>query len=297
MKTTQENKALTNNGTVAPGNSVGTLVIIGDFISIGTLNMEIEGESSFDRIIVTGNADVTGTMAPEFTMMYTPDPNDDFNLITAATYSGTISTLSVTPASFSCTYNNMGTLEFQMVLPIQLLSFSGQRQEDAIQLNWRTATEQNNDYMAVERAGSDFQFIEIGRVRGVGTTTEPQHYQFLDTAPLDGANYYRLRQVDFDGGTEYHPVIYVDYIETSRAASLQVFPNPAQDRIRAAWQAGNDAPAQLRLFNASGQLLQSFRVNGDNGTYELPVDALSPGIYYLHLNQGNTNEQIRFVKH
>jgi hypothetical protein len=287
----------TTNGIIAPGSSVGTLTIIGDFTSNGTLNMEIEEQTMFDRIIVTGTATVNGTLDLEF-VSYTPNVFDDFGLITATFYAGSVSTVMVTPASISGTYDDAsGIFEVDAVLPINLLSFTGRRSGEAIQLNWRTATEQNNDYMAVERAGHDFQFAEIGRVAGAGTTTEPQAYEWLDEQPLDGANYYRLRQVDIDGTVEYHPVIYVDFIASSQATSLRVFPNPAKNRIRAAWEAGSDQSAELRLFDAAGQLIRNFRVNGENGTYELALDDLTAGVYYLHLQRGTSAEHIRFVKH
>lgn len=293
---------LTNEeaGTISPGSSVGTLTITGDLTSNGNLSMEVESLVSFDRIIVTGTATINGTLTPEFGT-YAPVDDNTFQLVSATIYNGT---LSVNPPMINGThtisgiwYDANGILEItDVVLPIHLLSFTGQRVDDAIELKWRTATEINNDYMAVERADHEFGFREIGRVAGVGTTTEPQDYHFIDEAPLAGANYYRLRQVDIDGSIEYHPVIYVDYIETSKATTLQVFPNPAQDQIRAAWKAGNDQPATIRLFSASGQLLQTYRINGENGTHELPVDKLTPGVYYLQLNQGAASEQIRFIK-
>ena len=290
-------KPLDNQGILAPGNSVGTLVIIGDLISSGTLSAEVESNTVYDKIIVTGNAAITGDIEVEF-ISYTPAVNDDFFLVAANTYIGSAhSGLTIIPATTSGTYDDAsGILNIDAVLPIHLLSFTGERVSEGIQLHWRTATEQNNDYMAIERAGPDFQFTEIGRVSGVGTTTEPQDYDFLDEAPLAGVNYYRLRQVDIDGTMEYHPVIPVDFVEPSRADALRAFPNPASEYIRAAWQAGNDQPATLRLFTTSGQLLQTCRVNGQNGTHELPVEGLAPGIYHLQLEQGGQFEHFRFVK-
>ncbi|MCB0557000.1 MAG: hypothetical protein KDD02_25860, partial [Phaeodactylibacter sp.] len=84
----------------------------------------------------------------------------------------------------------------QGVLPIHLLSFTGKAQASTIELQWATATEQNNDYMAVERSADGKVFDEIGRVPGHGTTLEPQSYTLTDRRPLPGINYYRLRQVD-----------------------------------------------------------------------------------------------------
>ncbi|MCO6491996.1 MAG: lamin tail domain-containing protein, partial [Phaeodactylibacter sp.] len=64
-------------------------------------------------------------------------------------------------------------------LPIKLISFSAAEKIMSIHLSWRTATEQNNDYMAVERSADGAKFTELGRVKGAGTTHEPQEYTFI----------------------------------------------------------------------------------------------------------------------
>ena len=53
-----------NDGTVAPGNSPGTLTIDGNFTQTadGTLLIEVESGSVFDQLIVTGNAALAGTL-------------------------------------------------------------------------------------------------------------------------------------------------------------------------------------------------------------------------------------------
>ncbi|MCB0556998.1 MAG: hypothetical protein KDD02_25850, partial [Phaeodactylibacter sp.] len=70
-----------------------------------------------------------------------------------------------------------------------------------------------------------------GRVQGAGTTLEPQEYSFIDEKPLRGLNYYRLRQVDFDGAVEYHKVISVEYKGKSSAIGVSAFPNPANEML------------------------------------------------------------------
>jgi fibronectin-binding autotransporter adhesin len=55
---------VSNNGTVNPGNSPGTLSINGNFTqtSSGTLQIEIASPSVFDRLVVSGNAALAGTL-------------------------------------------------------------------------------------------------------------------------------------------------------------------------------------------------------------------------------------------
>ena len=53
-----------NNGILAPGNSVGTLTINGNYTqsSSGTFQLEIANPGSFDQLFVSGNASLAGTL-------------------------------------------------------------------------------------------------------------------------------------------------------------------------------------------------------------------------------------------
>lgn len=297
---------LRSNGTLAPGNSVGVLTIIGDLIIGGTLSVEIEGPgfTQYDRIIVTGQADISGaTLEADFdTYVPMTDP-EIYQIVAASSYAGGSPALfagvSGTALNFTFTlvdHTDGGIRVESIVLPVELISFSAKRTGLNVELNWRTVQEINNDYIAVERADHSLQFEEIGRVAGAGTTTETQDYHFMDYSPMPGANYYRLRQVDMDGTTEYHEVIYVDFTDASQSHSLEVFPNPAPDRIRASWKKDTQENATLRVFSTSGQLLKNYTVSGDNATFELPLDGLAPGPYLLQLLRPSGNEVIRFVK-
>ncbi len=68
---------------------------------------------------------------------------------------------------------------------------------------WETASEINNDYFTLERAGEDLNFDEVARQNGTGTTKEPQAYSAIDPYPYAGMSYYRLKQTDFDGTSTY----------------------------------------------------------------------------------------------
>jgi hypothetical protein len=88
-------------------------------------------------------------------------------------------------------------------LPVKLFYFTGKKVENYSQLDWATAIEIDNEKFVVERSGDGVHFEAIGSVKGAGNTTVRQDYQWLDKTPLSGWNYYRLKQVDFDGDIEY----------------------------------------------------------------------------------------------
>lgn len=96
-------------------------------------------------------------------------------------------------------------------LPIELLSFNGEKlacNENIIR--WSTATETNNDHFEIERSTDGINYNLIGTVNGAGNSTHTISYLFLDLNPLASVNYYRLKQIDFNGDNSTSSIISVD---------------------------------------------------------------------------------------
>jgi hypothetical protein len=111
-------------------------------------------------------------------------------------------------------------------LPVELISFTGEIDQGAIRLNWRTASELNNDFFTVERSSGGEIFSNIGQVNGGGTSSHGNNYTLVDGNPIYGTAYYRLKQTDFDGTFTYSKIIDVTY-EGSTTPIMDVFPNPS----------------------------------------------------------------------
>ena len=92
-------------------------------------------------------------------------------------------------------------------LPIELLSFSGNSLDDANILEWTTSTELDNDYFIVERSSNGSDFEEIQKVDGAGNSNSAISYSIRDNDPLNGINYYRLKQTDFSGNYKHSSII------------------------------------------------------------------------------------------
>jgi len=189
-------------------------------------------------------------------------------------------------------------------LPVELVSFRSQVVDnEAVVLTWETATELNNDYFIVEHSVDGRGYIPVGHVTGNGTTNDIQSYTFEHHKPYFGENYYRLKQVDFDGQFEYSTI--VTAIIKMEEAKINVFPNPvvASRGLNIRWIGDfGKENIQLIISNTAGKqvFLTEIDVRHQRESFiDLSNLGLNAGIYYLTVNDKNAliaNQKINLVR-
>jgi hypothetical protein len=183
------------------------------------------------------------------------------------------------------------------ILPIQLLGFSAKRLVDhSVELSWQTASELNNDFVAIERSSHLPDFLEIGRIPGEGNSNELRNYVFHDRLLLPGPIYFRLRQVDYDGAEHISNVVAIDG-ENNGIPALLAYPSPAQERLylRGSLISANNE-ATLSIIDTRGIIVISDQLSAQAGTWEVDVAALPSGVYVAMINSGAQVLQQRFYK-
>lgn len=188
------------------------------------------------------------------------------------------------------TAQSLGSLNTsQSALPVELIYFRAElNAARSVELNWATAVEVNNDFMAVERSGDGRNFVELGRVKGAGTIATPQDYFMIDPSPLAGINYYRLRQVDFDGTTEIFKTVVVTL--PTAEDKIRVFPTVSDQLITIDTR---EMAGTLQIVNISGQVVQTLAVQG---VFPLNIASLDAGHYWIRFENENGLQTERFVK-
>ena len=113
------------------------------------------------------------------------------------------------------------------VLPVTLLSFTTDKVNKSIRLNWATANEINNDYFILEHSSDGINFEILLQIDGAGNSNSTLYYSVIDPKPYQGVNYYRLKQVDFNGTYKNSEIISAWYKGTM--PSVELFPNPLKE--------------------------------------------------------------------
>lgn len=179
------------------------------------------------------------------------------------------------------------------VLPVELISFNGVSKERTINLTWATANEVNNEKFIIEAAREGEEFVGIAEIQGAGTTTEKHNYNFTHYTPGEGVNYYRLKQIDFDGTYDYSKVVAV---EMKAPNSVVVFPNPAQDKLYVQYKHSDKNAMPPSLYDALGRKVD-VQFFGNGGQYEVNLSGNLPrGTYWLRVEEAGEVRSIPVIK-
>jgi hypothetical protein len=181
--------------------------------------------------------------------------------------------------------------------PVTILSFTAKATaERQVSIDWRTVNEVNNKYFIIERAADGLKFTSIDSVAGKNLAIE-NYYSSLDKAPLQGMNYYRLKQVDTDGKFTYSNIIAVKIGGTIKGEVL-VYPNPAKDVLQLSLNSGTAAEGTISIVDGLGKVQRSVSAHFIAGAQlkNIDVKGLNSGTYYLVINMGNEKLVKQFVK-
>ncbi len=282
---------INNGGILLPGYSPGILTFDGseDF-SESTMAMEVIWAGvgiAYDQIVVNGTATLGGTLTLTFNHPV-PSDGDVVTIIDAAALSGTFSSVTGLPEHWTLKYNspNAGevSLEYSNNLPVTLIRFTAGKLDSGVKLDWQTTWESNNRGFDIERKRDGGNWENIGYVDGHGSTKENSTYSFLDVNSLSGMNYYRLRQVDFDGKFEYSQIV---GIKIDREKAVKIYPNPTTGIIHI-----EADQSTVKIMDTMGRPV----MNGTIINQKIDISHLPGGFYMLSVFSENKLKSIPIVK-
>ncbi|MFK7775861.1 MAG: PKD domain-containing protein [Saprospiraceae bacterium] len=204
-------------------------------------------------------------------------------------------TISLTVDNGSCSVTTFEeiTIEAINALPVELVSFEALLNEpkEEVTLKWTTASELNNSHFELQRSldGSRFDYLNV--IVGQGNSNQFHTYSFVDKNPVPGVNYYRLKQVDFDGTQTYSNIVSVK-ISTGSVIS-SVIPNPVNDRAIVRFGEKLPERTKLQVLSSMGQVLATYHVE-DKFSQEINLDRFEKGFYFLRIKNAEKREKAFF---
>ena len=172
-------------------------------------------------------------------------------------------------------------------LPVHLSGFEGKLSGGSVQFSWETLTESNSKGFGLERSKDGKHWQEIAFIPSKssnGFSTKALHYTAQDNAPVNGLNYYRLRQDRLDLSVGLYSEIKT--IQAGQSSVVSVYPNPATNKIYV-----NGMKGAIYIYNAGGQLLHTQKATSN--TLQISINDFPAGIFYIKDDAGH---RLKFIK-
>ena len=235
----------------------------------------MNGASFYGTINLTGNP---GSISNQSQISVCTTDND--GSWGGANYSPTVSNVNLCAA---CT--EIGPCA--SVLPVELVLFQSVQDEDRIKMTWSTLTERDNDFFQILKL-LDGEWEEIGRIDGVGNSTQTTDYQFFDDNPHNGLNYYRLQQFDLDGQFFYSDISMTDF----KSEDIMVYPNPSSGLLVVSMPKF-ESELNLQIIDGAGRIIHDLNYYH---TREIHLNLLQvKGVYQLRITVGDSSHVERIV--
>jgi hypothetical protein len=168
-------------------------------------------------------------------------------------------------------------------IPVNLKTFKARTEtNNMVKVFWTTFYEKDNGYFEIQRSADGVNFTVVARIAGLnlyGITTD---YFFIDSLPLKGVSFYRLKQQDvvIDDQFSYSPIERVKSADAR--VSFDIFPNPALSaEFKISLLKNVPGNIDVMVFDQSGKLRlqQQFRNNNSVTVYH----QLKAGLYNVKI--------------
>ena len=179
-------------------------------------------------------------------------------------------------------------------LPINLLSFTGEKTNTDNLLKWTTANESNNKHFLVQRSQDALRFETIATVATKainGNSSSALHYTYTDNTPNlwngQGYWYYRLQQFDIDNKSSFSIIL---KLSNHQMNTWSIYPNPASDVLHIS---ATEKINALTVYAVDGKVVLHIKNPISNS---ISVQHLANGVYILKISTNNLTTQKQFLK-
>jgi hypothetical protein len=187
-----------------------------------------------------------------------------------------------------------------VVLPVKLISFSGESTSQGNLVKWTALADNLFSHFELEvsqQLHSGFTVLHIISGNAINTN-EIKEYEFLDSNPPISA-LYRLKMVEKDGSFVYSKIITLKQ-RRGNSGKFGIYPNPSSDFI--ILNTDNNAHKgefELHVLDLLGRKIKMSRfvLNNVDKNFYFDISDLYKGMYFIEVLQNNSKiETINLIK-
>jgi hypothetical protein len=179
------------------------------------------------------------------------------------------------------------TITASIVLPLELLTFSGTSHDCQAALHWETGAEQQLSLFELQYStdGRNFETVASVFPKGSGSRYD------IAYAQAAGKGLYRLKISGLDNKTDYSSTVSVS-TSCDAPATVTVYPNPTSGLVQVR---GMEAGQHVTVYSLQGAALLNMQPDGSAAVIDMSTFA--PGIYQLVItNSSGLQQRVQIVK-
>jgi hypothetical protein len=185
-----------------------------------------------------------------------------------------------------------GTTE--VALPVSLGDFSGYcNEQNQPGLQWETFSEHHNHGFWVQQSRVNLDFKDLDFIKGQGDSQVRKQYEWHDQTKRRGLNYFRLKQMDYDGRTAYSKIIAVS-CENGEIVVSQ------EDNTTFSVSLGDQTGMyeEWFLYHLDGTKIQTGKIGSMTSIIKITCPNMRTGYYILLLNgkKGSTVRKMNWIE-
>jgi hypothetical protein len=216
----------------------------------------------------------------------------DFNTSTNGTW-GIINTVNPTAGT-----NALRIDITNAPLPVTWGTIAASAQTNGVTINWSTLSENNNAKFVIEHSSTGREFTAIGRVAAAGNSSRAIRYSYVhEQANLQITNYYRIKQVDFDGKFEYSRIVSVlpGRIQNEQ---IETTPNPFSNTLDVMVNHVSTQQVNVQLMDMIGKVIETKTLTVGAGKEKISfnTEGLNNGVYFIRIQQGSETITRKVIK-
>ena len=184
---------------------------------------------------------------------------------------------------------------YDSTLPVELVSFGANCENENVILNWETASEYNSASFILERSvdGDNWEFRS--EIEAAGNSNSVINYQYEDLYSERFVGYYRLTQIDVDGKQKVYDPIYVECKVVQK--DLAIYPNPSNGDFKVKIVTSSTSEGTVNVISADGTHMLSQQMTlfpGINTCY-FEAQTLNRGVYLVVVKYDNYTKTERLI--
>ncbi len=174
------------------------------------------------------------------------------------------------------------------VLAANFKEVKATQNKDAITIAWQTLNESGTKSFTVERSGNANNYVSINTLPAKGVAS---NYSYTDKNPLDGINYYRIRENAINGTNTFSPVVKVVFNDNG---VISLYPNPANNTVTIKGLNKN-INAVIKITDMQGREISSQNFT-QSSSATLNIRALAQGTYFVQVAQQDKIVRLKLIR-